>query len=281
MTGAERAGIGIALVGHIGLLALLSLNLMNARPKPPVSEPMDVMLVDEVGLQSAAPKRAIEPPQAAEAPDLGPVEEASPPPEPTPAPPQPKPTPPPKPSPKPAPAPVKPQPQAKPEPAKPAAPAKTAAKAPPAKPAPEKPKEGKAKATALGSDFLKGIPIEKSAGKGAAPRAAAISPIAMNGLVALIASQVKPCYTVPSGGTDAMSIVSRVRLRLKRDGSIAVAPEVVGNLGVTPANQPYVRQMNEAASRALQRCAPYKLPADLYESGWEDLIFRFTPNQMN
>jgi hypothetical protein len=102
----------------------------------------------------------------------------------------------------------------------------------------------------------------------------------MNGLVTLIASQVKPCYTIPAGGTDTMSIVSRIRIRLKADGSIAVAPEVIGNTGVTPANQPYVRQMNEAATRALQRCAPYKLPADLFDV-WQDLNFTFRPAQMS
>lgn len=268
MDRAEGTGLGLSIAGHVALLAILSLNLMSVRQMPKLSEPMDVMLVDKVGLTSAAPEVSKEAPQAAEAPEVAPtIEEA--PPEPTPEPPKPQPAPPAPPKPAPAPKAVeKPAPQ-KPAPAK-AAPA-------PAKPAPAKPKP---KATSLGTDFLKGIPVEKSAGKGAAPRAAAISPIAMNGLVALIASQVKPCYTIPAGGTDTTSIISRIRLRLKKDGSIAVAPEVIGNVGVTPGNQPYVRQMNEAATRALQRCAPYKLPADLFDA-WQDLIFTFRPAQMS
>ena len=261
----EGAGFGLSVVGHIGLLALLSLNLMSVRELPKLSEPMDVMLVDKAGLISAAPEMSKEPPQAAEAPELGPTTEQAPPPEPVPAPPVPAPAPP-----KPAPSPKA---AAKPVPPAPA-------KAPPARPAPPAPAKAKPKATSLGSDFLKGIPVSKSTGKGEAPRVAAISPIAMNGLVALIASQVKPCYTIPAGGTDTTSIISRVRLRLKKDGSIGVAPEIIGNLGVTSANQPYLQQMNEAAKRALQRCAPYKLPAELYEGGWEDLIFRFNPGQM-
>ena len=253
MERSERAGLGLSVAGHIGLLVILSLNLMSVRKLPKLSEPMDVMLVDKAGLTSAAPVVAKEAPQAAEAPEIAKTVEEAPPPEPAPAPPKPAPTPP-----KPAPSP------------------KAVAKpAPPAPPAPAKPK-----ATSLGTDFLRGIPVEKSTGKAAAPRAAAISPIAMNGLAALIASQVKPCYTIPAGGTDTTSIISRVRLRLKKDGSIAVAPEIIGNLGVNSANQPYLRQMNEAATRALQRCAPYKLPAELYEGGWDDLIFRFNPGQM-
>ena len=263
----EGAGLGLSIVGHVALLAILSLNLMSVREMPKLSEPMDVMLVDKAGIISAAPEISKDPPQAAQAPELGPVEEV--PPDPTPTPLRPAPPSPPQPAPSPKPAP-------KLAPRKPAPPA--AAQAKPTTAAPSKPKS---KATALADDFLKGIPVEKSTGKAAAPRAATISPIAMNGLIALIASQVKPCYTVPSGGTDTASIVSRVRLRFKKDGSIAVAPAIMGNMGVTPTNQAYVRQMNEAAIRALQRCGPYKLPPDLYEGGWEDVAFTFRPTQMN
>ncbi len=295
MNRAEGTGFGIALVGHAALLAALSLGLLNSvRPKPPMHDPMDVMLVDKAALVSASPKPAPEAPQAAEAPEVGPVEDAAPEPAPapTPAPPQPKAAPPA--PPKPAPTPAKPAPATKPAPAKPAPPKPAAALTAPAKPAPAKPapakaastaepkpEKGKPKATALGADFLKGIPAEKTAGKGAAPRAAVVDAQAMAGLIGLIRSQVKPCYTVPAGGTDAQTIVTRLRLRLKPDGSIAVAPEVLQQLGVTPANQPYARQMSEAASRAIQRCAPYKLPAELYEGGWNDFILRFDPRSMN
>jgi outer membrane biosynthesis protein TonB len=267
MDRAEGAGLGVALVAHVALLAALSLGLLNTvRPKPPVRETMDVMLVDKFALQSAMPKPATEAPQAVQAPEIGPVKDAAPEPAPQPAPAPPKPAPTPAPSPKPAPTPARPT------------PAKAAEKTPPVTPKPDK---GKARALALGNDFLKGIPAEKSPGKAAVPRAATVDAQAMAGLVALIASKVKPCYTVPAGGSDTQSIVSRVHLRLKRDGSIAAPPEVVGNAGVTAVNQPYVRQMNEAAVRAIQRCAAYDLPADLYTGGWEDLIFTFRPSAMN
>lgn len=282
MDRAERAGLAVALASHAALLAALSLGLLDtARPKPPLHDPMEVMLVDKVALQSATPKPAVEAPQAAEAPETGPVKDAAPEPAPQPAPAPPKPAPRPAPPPKPAPMPAKPAPPT-PAPPKPApvrpAPAKPAEKA---EPAPPKPEKGKPKALALGNDFLKGIPAEKSPGKAAAPRAAAVNAQAMAGLVGLIASQVKPCYTVPAGGSDTQSIVSRVHLRLKRDGSVAAAPEVLSNSGITPTNQPYVRQMSEAAVRAIQRCAPYKLPVELYEGGWEDLVFTFRPSAMN
>ncbi|WP_226948902.1 hypothetical protein [Rhizorhabdus wittichii] len=265
MDRAEGAGLGISIAGHVALLVILSLNLMSVRKLPKLSEPMDVMLVDKAGLTSAAPEVSKAPPQAAQAPEVGPTEETA----------GADPRRPPQPAPDAAPACADPEARAQARPSAPAPAPEKAVEKP--TPAPAKPKP---KATSLGTDFLKGIPVEKSTGKAAAPRAAAISPIAMNGLVALIASQVKPCYTIPAGGTDTTSIISRIRLRLKKDGSIAAAPEVIGNLGVTPANQPYVRQMNEAATRALQRCAPYKLPPDLFEA-WQDLIFTFRPAQMS
>ncbi|MFD2499667.1 hypothetical protein ACFSTI_13650 [Rhizorhabdus histidinilytica] len=106
MDRAEGAGLGISIAGHVALLVILSLNLMSVRKLPKLSEPMDVMLVDKVGLTSAAPEVSKEAPQAAEAPEVAPtVEEA--PPEPTPEPPKPQPAPPkPAPTPKPAPKPT-------------------------------------------------------------------------------------------------------------------------------------------------------------------------------
>ncbi len=34
------------------------------------------------------------------------------------------------------------------------------------------------------------------------------------------------------------------------------------------------------ARRALLRCAPLKLPPDLYEGGWQDIEFVFNPKVM-
>lgn len=235
-------------------------------------------------------------------------------PEPKPAPkPVPKPAPTPKPTPKPAPA--KPAP-AKSAPAKAAeaeksAPAKPAAAAPAktkattesgdardrrrpdrdaggapsksAKPAGGKAGEKPAKpaGSRLGPDFLKGITPEKTAtGKSAKP-AAAVSAVAMQGLAGAIKRQVEPCYELGSlAGTPAMSIVTTLRLRFNKDGSTATAPVVTEHSGVNGGNQSYVRQIDDIARRAVLRCAPLKLPAELYEGGWEDIELRFIPGQM-
>lgn len=108
MERSEKAGLGIAVVAHAALLAVLSLGLLAPKPLPPkpVSDPIDIQFADEVGLVSGAPEPATETPATSEAPELGkPEEAAAAPAEPTPAPPEPRPTPPP-PAPEPDPVPV-------------------------------------------------------------------------------------------------------------------------------------------------------------------------------
>jgi len=62
---------------------------------------------------------------------------------------------------------------------------------------------------------------------------------------------------------------------------VAVAPEVVEQTGVTGGNSSYARQMAEIARRAVLRCSPVSLPAELYEGGWDDFELRFIPGQLS
>lgn len=287
MDRAERTGLGIAFGGHVLLFAILSLGILStSKPLPPMHEPMDVMLTDEIGMRSAMPEPAVEPPATSEAPEVGkPEESAAPAPEPAPAPVKAEaaPAPPPKPSEKPAPpketAPADPRDRRRPD--------QDARKSrlnsdivkglkdPAAKPTADK-----AKGSRLGPDFLKGISPEKSTSKSTTPRAAVVDARAMAGLAAAIAAQIRPCYVVPAGGTDAAAIVTVLRLRFKPDGSIATPPAIVEQTGVGASNQGYAQQMGEAARRAVLRCSPLRLPADLYEGGWEDIEFVFNPRMM-
>jgi outer membrane biosynthesis protein TonB len=306
MERADRNALGVAIAGHVLLFAALSLSIAKRSPPvTPAAEVMDVQLVDAVGLRSAAPEPATEAPQEMQAPDSGTPQEAPPPPPqaapppPTPALPTPAPPKPPEsvaPAPKPKPASAKPAP-AKPTPPKPEAkPKPTPAKAQPSRDLSDilKDVSSKARSERAGSDakakadraqsakvgdLLKGV-IGASAGRGENARAA-VTGAAMNGLAAAIKRQVQPCYELGGlGGTPAMQIVTVLRLRYNPDGSVAGAPQIVEQTGVTPANQAYKQQIAEVARRAVLRCAPVKLPAELYEGGWDDLNFRFTPGQM-
>ena len=234
MERSEKIGLGAAGVVHIVLFGLLSVGFLETpNPIKLKQQPVEVSLVKDVALESAAPA-TIEAPSQAVAPDVGEPEEAPPPaeapPEPVPAPerepaPVPKPAPrpappkpaPPKPAPpKPAPAPKpvpKPQPAPKPKPA--------AAEKAPAKPTPAKQQSAssatsKAKAppaasrgsgktetataakprgSRLGNDFLKGLTAERSNAResDAPPAAARVDGRALAAIQQAIARQIQPC----------------------------------------------------------------------------------------
>ena len=101
------------------------------------------------------------------------------------------------------------------------------------------------------------------------------------GLAQAIKLQIEPCYTMGDlDGTDAVRIITTLRLRFNKDGSIAGKPELVEQTGVDDANRQYVDAVAGVAIRAVSRCVPLHLPVELYEGGWDDLNFRFSPSTM-
>ena len=288
MTRNERAGLAVAVIGHVALFALLSL-VWSAKPTPlPTPKPIQVSLVDDVALDQRAPP-APEPPAQSTAPEQGPPDDAPPPakapaPAPEPAPPKPQPdaVPPPKPAPKPAPPIKKPVAEKvdKPEKAK-AAPVKAAA--PPAKAiaatkaAGSNPTATKAKATGslLDDDFRKGLSQTPSKAKSpdAAPGATMDAKAAAD-IASAIQRQVQPCADRQSvSGPGVSRIVVQIRLQLNRDGSLAARPAIVGQpRGTDDDNRIYVDAVNRAAIAAFSGCAPLRgLPLDLYDvpRGWK------------
>ena len=299
MERAEKIGLGVATAGHVLLFGLLSVGFL-ATPNPLKlnSPPMDVSLVDELDLKSAAPQISTQPPPPSVAPEEGPTEDAAPAPvpepapapepEPTPAPPPPKPAPPkkdvPKAAPKPKPAPERPAAKPKPTPPKPkpaaAAPASAQQKAAP-KPKATTParasgqgKAEKPKGSLLGKDFLKGIDTEADAPrKAASPPAAAIGPAQKAALDAEIRRQVKPYWKSPTGA-DVEQLRTFVDVQLSQSGAIIGTPEIFNTTGVTASNRAQVRLHQELAIRAIKLAAPFKLPPDLYD-GWKSLRISF------
>ncbi|RJG57970.1 cell envelope biogenesis protein TolA [Sphingobium terrigena] len=301
----EKIGLGVATAGHVLLFGLLSAGfLATPNPLKLKTPPMEVSMVDEVALQSTAPKLSAEPPPPSVAPEQGPTEDAAPAPEPEPAPepvpvppkPQPKPAPPkpvakpapekPKPTPpkkdvakvapKPKPAPEKPAPKAKPAPDKPkaaAAPAKPAAKAS-AKPATKTParasgqgKADKPKGSLLGNDFLKGIDTNADAPRKPptpAP-AAAMGPAQKSALDAELRRQLKPHWRPPSGA-DADQLVTLLEVRLDKSGAVIGTPEIIDQLGVTASNRPQAKLHAERAIQAVKLASPFRnMPPEFYD----------------
>jgi len=280
MTRTDQKGLGLAVVAHLLLFAALTISI--AKRVPPVQPPqeaMDVQLVDAVGLRSAAPNPATEAPQEMQAPEQAAPQEA-PPPAPSPTPPQPKPI-----QEKPQPTPPSPAPALKPKPQPPQKAltdilkdVRATAKSEQAG-SDARAKADRASAEKVGA-LLKGV-LGASKGKGENARASISGP-ALNGVLAELARQVHRCYDLGAlAGTPAMSIVTVLHIRYNRDGTLAAPPQIVSQpAGITSANQVYAQQIAEVARRAVLRCQPVNLPAELYQGGWDDRNFVFRPQQM-
>jgi hypothetical protein len=96
-------------------------------------------------------------------------------------------------------------------------------------------------------------------------------------VIAIAAAQVQRCYRTPRVPGEGKRITVVLRARYGTDGMLIGLPELVEQRGVTPDNQVYAQRMTEAATIAVIRCTPIKLPPDLYQGGWEDLLLTFSP----
>ena len=104
--------------------------------------------------------------------------------------------------------------------------------------------------------------------------------LAVHAAIRTAADQVKRCYRSPKVASAGKQISTRLRVRLAPDGTLAALPELVAQGGVTPLNQPYATRMAEAASMAVIRCAPLRLPPELYRAGWREMDLTFSPRAL-
>jgi outer membrane biosynthesis protein TonB len=263
---AERTGLGLSVAGHVALFAMLSLGLFAAtKPIVPTVTPIDIQIVDKVGLTDTVPNPSPTPPAARVAPEVGPPEEAAP--EPTPAPvPAPAPTPKPEPVAPPKPV-VKPTP-AKPAPSKPAPAKPVAVKPAPAKPTPAdaqpRRRPGLSRSLIAGLTDTPGVSSAKpNKSTSTTPRAAA-GPAVEASLGREVLRQLKPFWHSPTGA-DAEQLRTQLSISLARDGSV-VAVRALGTTGVTDSNRGQVKLHQEAAIKAVRLAAPFSLPAEFFES---------------
>ena len=91
------------------------------------------------------------------------------------------------------------------------------------------------------------------------------------------AQQVRRCYRSPRVPSAGRQIVTRLRVRLTPEGELAGLPILVRQSGVTPSNRNYAEPMAEAAIAAVMRCAPLRLPPDLYARVWSVFHLTFSP----
>lgn len=253
MQRAEQTGLGVAVIGHIALFGALSLGLFAAtKPMIAPSQPVDIQIVDEVGLTDTAPEPPKVAPAQSVAPEVDPPEKAAPTLAPTP----------------PAPAPVQ---------REAVAPPKAAVKPTnkPASPKPtSKPTVTPARGSLLGSDFRKGLTATPSNSTSLAARVTTVGPAQLAGLAAAIRRQVQPCANrIATPGPGAERITTKINLRMNRDGSFAANPTVVSQV-TDDDNARYGSRVGELAKAAFVQCSPFELPSELYD-GWKNINLNY------
>lgn len=240
---AEMAGTGAAVFFHVALIAAMSMSLasIDSVPEPPA---MEVELVDDVGLQAAAPQpMPFAPPPPSQAPEIGDAIE------PTPARPVEAP------SPAPSVRPTPPQPQ----------------RATPQKPA--------QRVSRIGDDFLKGIADSSASASEARPAAATFDSRAKVSVGQAILRQVKPCADrQPYIGEGANQLRMTVNLRLNRNGRLARPPSILNISGDSDLRGRYGELLEDQVRRIFAQCTPLRLPAELYDTptgGWGNFTFTY------
>jgi colicin import membrane protein len=103
------------------------------------------------------------------------------------------------------------------------------------------------------------------------PRANAVA-LSQNEIDALRA-QIEACFSMPAAAADAKYLIVEVRITLTPDGSLASATVV------TNSGSGHFQIVAESLTRAIRRCAPYKLPIAKYDA-WKDVDVSFDPREM-
>ncbi|WP_077148384.1 hypothetical protein [Sphingopyxis sp. KK2] len=265
VTGNEARGIAIAVVAHVLIIGLLSVQ-WTAGDRRFDNPPMEVDLIAETAPTSTAPVISDTPP----APRLGEedsFDDAPPPPVPTPTPPEPIARPTPAPSPKV----VKKAPPVPPKKAVPPAAQKAAPKVPPKVP----PKTGTRGPTGRLDGITDGLGKEptRTPPKTGAPAAATAAEVRKS-IDVSIKSKVNPRWQRCSvSGVDVDQLKTVVKFRLTASGALAGFSSVT-TTGENESNKFQVQRHQECAKRAVELAAPFDLPEENY-SFWQNYTLDF------
>lgn len=87
---------------------------------------------------------------------------------------------------------------------------------------------------------------------------------------------IQQCWNVPAGAADAENLRVSVKFKLTPTGELDGRPEIIEGGGAAGIE----RAAAESARRAVMKCAPYNLPSDKYEGGWDEVTVNFDPTDM-
>jgi len=91
-------------------------------------------------------------------------------------------------------------------------------------------------------------------------------------------AQIFGCWSVPLGLPYDQNLLVRIKLQLKKDGTI-MKSEILDHERMNRPGQKFYKVLAESALRAVRLCQPLKVPPTGYEK-WKDLQLNFNPTEM-
>ena len=91
-------------------------------------------------------------------------------------------------------------------------------------------------------------------------------------------AQIFGCWSVPLGLPYDQDLLVRVKLQLKKDGTI-LKSEILDHERMNKPGQKFYKVLAESALRAVRLCQPLKVPPTGYDK-WKDLQLNFNPMEM-
>ena len=91
-------------------------------------------------------------------------------------------------------------------------------------------------------------------------------------------AQIFGCWSIPIGLPYDDNLLVRIKLNLKKDGTI-MKSEILDHERMNRPGQKFYKVLAESALRAVRLCQPLKVPPTGYEK-WKDLQLNFNPAEM-
>ena len=91
-------------------------------------------------------------------------------------------------------------------------------------------------------------------------------------------AQIFGCWSVPLGLPYDEDLLVRIKLKLKKDGTI-MKSEILDHQRMNRPGQKFYKVLAESALRAIRLCQPLKVPPTGYDK-WKDLQLNFNPTEM-
>jgi len=91
-------------------------------------------------------------------------------------------------------------------------------------------------------------------------------------------AQIFGCWSVPLGLPYDKNLLVRIKLQLKKDGTI-MKSEILDHERMNRPGQRFYKVLAESALRAVRLCQPLKVPPTGYDK-WRDIQLNFNPTEM-